>query len=365
MPAGADPRARSFAGIVGWDIGGAHLKAALLDAGGQLQRVEQLACPLWTGMEPLLQACDTLLATLPAAPMLHAVTMTGEMADYFPDRPAGVQAIVDCLVQGLHARHGDALWIYAGTRGFVAPADAGALWQAVASANWLATASWCARAGGDAVLVDIGSTTTDLVPCAAGRVQALGDSDASRLDAGELVYGGIVRTPLMGLATRAPVQGRWRPTINEYYATTADVFRVLGELDETCDVQESADNGPKTPAGSARRLLRTIGADLAPETQATAVALARWYRECLLSRIVAGLHLRLSHGDVAACAPLLAAGIGGFLVDDLARRLGRAAEGLAERLGVAQSPPPLRRWAEHCAPAVAVARLAHGCRSPA
>ena len=358
-PAGADSGPPESARIVGWDIGGAHVKAALLDAQGRLLRVEQLACALWTGLEPLQRACDGVLQLLAPAPMLHAVTMTGEMADFFADRPDGVRTILDCIKQRLQARSGDALWVFAGARGFLAPDDAARHWESVASANWLATATCCARAAGAAVLVDIGSTTTDLVPCAGTRVLAVGTSDATRLEAGELVYAGIVRTPLAGLSDRAPVLGAWRPTINEHYATTADVFRVLGELDEACDLQASADNGPKSAQGSARRLLRMIGADLEPQTQELALALAHWYRECLIAKVVAGLHQRLSRGDVPAQAPLLGAGIGSFLVGEVALRMRRPTAVLASLLGAPLADPQLCRWAEHCAPAVAVARLAH------
>jgi uncharacterized hydantoinase/oxoprolinase family protein len=44
--------------IIGWDIGGAHVKAVLLDKNGTISKVLQRPCPLWQGMEFLKQAVD-------------------------------------------------------------------------------------------------------------------------------------------------------------------------------------------------------------------------------------------------------------------------------------------------------------------
>ena len=37
--------------IMGWDIGGAHLKAVMLDAKGDVVSSIQLPCPLWKGLD--------------------------------------------------------------------------------------------------------------------------------------------------------------------------------------------------------------------------------------------------------------------------------------------------------------------------
>lgn len=343
--------------LVGWDIGGAHLKAARIDD-GHLSAVFEKPCPLWQGIEHLARACDEVLATLPDAPVLHAVTMTGEMADLFPDRSSGVEHIVACFAERIDARHRDMLRFYAGKHGFV-NAEAGARYgDAIASANWLATAECCAASEGEGILIDIGSTTTDIIPFVGGQPCALGASDAGRLGSGELVYAGMVRTPLMALARRAPLAGTWRETMNEYFATSADIFRLLGELDESTDLYPAADNGPKSAEGSARRLLRMLGEDLTPATDKSVATLARWYRERLLQRIGDALAQVISRDLVSAQAPLIGAGVGRFLVPELAARWQRPYRDCAELLCPESDNPSLRAWAGHCAPAVAVARLA-------
>ncbi len=347
-----------FASIVGWDIGGAHLKAARIAADGRLEDVVQLPCALWLGIDRLEKACDAMLARLPDAPVLHAVTMTGEMSDLFADRNSGVAAIVACLGEQLARRRGrDELRVFAGPAGFVDAAAAAGHSGEIASANWLASALCCARIQDNGIVVDIGSTTTDLIPFVAGRV-CHAASDAGRLADGELVYAGIIRTALMALARRAPYAGAWRATMAEHFATTADVFRVLGELDEAVDAQPAADGGAKTATASARRLLRMVGEDLPGSELEMIHNLARWYRQRLLEQIGEALALRLSRGDIGADAPLVGAGIGRFLVDDLAARCERRSQSIEALLCPDCDDPSRRAWAAHCAPAVAVAQLA-------
>ena len=93
----------------------------------------------------------------------------------------------------------------------------------IASANWHATAALVARLTGEALFVDMGSTTTDIIPVRNGAVASEGYTDAERLMTGELVYTGFTRTFLFGVASSAPVRGRLTPLMNEYFASIADV----------------------------------------------------------------------------------------------------------------------------------------------
>jgi probable H4MPT-linked C1 transfer pathway protein len=285
--------------------------------------------------------------------------MTGEMADLFPDRAGGVAAIVALLKTTLGERRSDdSLRIYAGTAGFVDPTLSVGQAARIASANWLATASFLAGSHEDGILVDIGSTTTDLIPFAGGAVRSQATSDAERLTSGELVYAGVVRTPLMALAPRVPFAGTWRSTMNEHFATSADLFRVLGELDESTDAWPAADSGPKTPDGSARRLLRMVGEDLPSATLRRVRHLARWYRQRLLQMLEEALTLSLSRGDISERAPLIGVGIGRYLVADLAARVHHPCLPGDDLLCPEVVDAGLRNWAVNCAPCVAVARLA-------
>ena len=337
--------------VIGWDLGGAHVKAARLDAAGRVECVVQLPCPLWRGLAELEQALEAAVAALgPTA--THAVTMTGEMVDLFATREDGVA----CLVAAMRARF-TGLRFYAGEAGFLAEDEATGAGLRLASANWMATAALVAARIPDALLVDIGSTTTDIVPVRQGRIRAAGRDDAGRLEARELVYTGVVRTPVMALAAEVPFGGRSVPLMAELFATTADVHRLSGRLPPGADRHPAADGGDKTAAGSARRLARMIGRDMDAAPLDDWRRLAQWLAGAQSRRIEAACDLVLARESLPADAPLVAAGVGRFLVADLAARLDRRCLDFARLLPDAGPEPD---QASDCAPAVAVAWLSQG-----
>lgn len=336
--------------IVGLDVGGAHLKLARLGADGALEAVRIAACPLWLGLDRLDAALDEISGDLPGDAAI-AATMTGELADLWPDRASGVAAIADALSARFGARR---LAIYAGATGFVAPQRAATLTSSVASANWRAAAEALALDGGAGLLVDVGSTTTDLIPFAAGRVAAVGTTDAARMAADELVYLGVARTPVMAIAPRLPFGGAWVTPMAELFATSADVHRLTGDLPEGADLYPAADGGAKTPEASARRLLRMVGADLDAETHRSAVLLANFLAESQLRRLHDAALGQLTRANAPKHPTIVGAGVGRFLAKRLAERLGLGYRDLGEAFS---SDPRLAALAADCAPAVAVARL--------
>jgi probable H4MPT-linked C1 transfer pathway protein len=339
---------------VGWDIGGAHVKVAAVDAGGRVVAALQVPCALWRGLDQLESALQQALAALPAtaADARHAATMTGELADLFADRSQGVQQIVETL-QRLCVQ--TSLRVFAGERGFLDSEQAVQYPADVASANWLATAQLIAGRVGEALLVDIGSTTTDLVAVHNGRVAAAGRSDFDRLVSGELVYSGVVRTPLMAITDAIEFEGLRIPLMAEHFATTADVYRLTGELDERHDQHPSADRAEKTLAGSARRLARMIGRDARERPIAAWQTLAASFRATQVEHIRRAVQQVLLRAAVTPAGVLVAAGSGAFLVPEPARALGRKSIAFARLLELRVEDPAALSV---CAPAVAVALLA-------
>ncbi|HEX5538782.1 MAG TPA: hydantoinase/oxoprolinase family protein [Methylophilaceae bacterium] len=340
--------------ILGWDIGGAHLKVALVDADGTALEVMQLPCPLWQGLEQLQSAVSTALDSLTMEPAQHAITMTGELADIFLERSAGVKQIADIMSQRL----GTALRFYAGRDGWVTAAEIGKHTAAVASANWLASASFAASQIQDGLFVDIGSTTTDLVAIADGKPCPRGFTDAERMQYEELVYTGVVRTPLMALGPRVPFAGEWQTLAAEHFATTADVYRLTGDLREADDMSATADGAAKTLPASARRLARMIGRDLGDASLPAWIALAQVFKQQQVDRLKQAVLRCFSYNTIDATTPIVGAGAGRFLVRELARQLGHPYIDAVEL--VAAQTEVVRQAAALCLPAYAVARLSAG-----
>lgn len=300
--------------LVGWDIGGAHLKAALLNADGELLTTLQVPCPLWRGLDQLVAAMHIVFNTFHINPhhAKHAITMTGELVDLFENRHQGVVEIAQCCDQLL----GKQCQFYAANKGFVAFEQVPVSTHHIASTNWHASASLMAQYFPNALLVDIGSTTTDIIAVESGRVVCDAVSDASRLQQDSLVYSGVIRTPVMALAQKLTIDSVETNVMAEYFATMADVYRLTGELDTANDMAETADGKTKSQQDSARRLARMVGYDLEDKAMPIWVQLAQ---ACKAKQLMQLKQAILKH--LKPNTPFIGAGVGSFLVKALAAEL--------------------------------------------
>ncbi|CAG0970304.1 (4-(4-[2-(gamma-L-glutamylamino)ethyl]phenoxymethyl)furan-2-yl)methanamine synthase [Methylophilaceae bacterium] len=335
--------------VIGWDVGGAHLKAVLIDAEDRVLDAVQLACPLWQGIDKLDAALGQVLALFGDAAADHAVTMTGELADIFINRRDGVEKIS----RHLHDRLGGRARFYAAGDGFVEFSRVPGLHSRIASANWHASASYAARKLGQGLFIDIGSTTTDIVILSGGVPGNRGFSDAERMRADELVYTGVVRTPLMALAHAVAFNGHVYRVAAEHFATTADIYRITGELMETEDMSATADGAEKSRSASMRRLARMLGHDREDAMDASWLELANTFKAQQLRHLESAISALLARGQLDAQAPMIAAGAGSFLAEELARRFNRDLIRVEDL--VSADSEEARHWAGVCFPAYAVA----------
>ena len=332
--------------IIGWDVGGAHLKAARINDLGAVTAVTQVPCQLWRGLGELREAIDAALAVVGQCNR-HAVTMTGEMVDLFPDRKSGVIEIAAFLSEVFRDQE---ILFYCGDKKFVDIDGVAAQTLAIASANWRASVEFVASQVAHCVFVDIGSTTTDIVAIENSRPRFQGHDDYSRLICGELVYSGVVRTPLMALCSGIEFRGATVPIIAEHFATTADIYRVLDELPENVDLQPSADGKEKTAFASARRIARIVGRDIESAAFDVWRELAQSFRAQQVAKIAAAINALVAKGGA-----LVGAGIGDFIVREIAEKNGRDYIAFSEIIPIDGAS---QGQATHVAPAIAVALLA-------
>lgn len=348
--------------LLALDVGGAHVKAA--DGAG------------WTHAEPFAlwrdpQRLGAVLTRLARqrAPQRLVATMTGEIADCFASRVEGVAHIVAAIVEAAAAAQAqpgiylldrepdDSPAIPPGCpiRGrIVSPAEAVARPLAAAASNWHALARLAASVAPTdrCLLVDVGSTTTDIVAVAAGVPRPLAANDAGRMTTGELVYTGVERTPVAAIVRSLPLGGTRRPVAAERFADSRDAWLVAGGLSEEPDSCDTADGRPATRAAARLRLARMLLVDPNEFPPAAAAMAARWI-VAAQSRQVAHACVRVARGHGWQPTSVVLSGHGTALARMVLARLGWdvAVESLPERLGPAVS---------RAAPAHALALIARG-----
>lgn len=330
---------------LGLDVGGANLK---LSDGARLAVSRYF--PLWQRPQDLAAELGQLLGEVPPGTFDGiALTMTGELADCFETKREGVRHIVEAASAAAGSRP---VLVYALPGRWLSVDAAMARPLEVAAANWHALATAAARLTGSspALVVDVGSTTCDVIPVIDGRVAATGRTDPERLLAGELVYTGVRRSPVCAVTSALPWQGRLCPTAQELFATTLDAYLMRGDIPENESDCHTADGRPATKRWARDRLARAICADREMFDQADALAAARAIEAAQLNQLEQAINrlLRRLPGVVAAT---VISGSGEFLAARAIRRLG-----LPAPVSVA------RDWGAHvssAAAAWAVARLAN------
>jgi len=329
--------------ILGLDIGGANLKAATAD-----RRALSVPFPLWKQPDRLPAALAELVARFPDAEEL-AVTMTGELCDCFETKREGVNAILDAVDA---AAIGPPARVWSTSGAFVSVAEARKDHLKVAAANWHGLATYAARYAPThcGLLLDIGSTTTDLISIHYGLVAAVGLTDSDRLRTYELVYTGVKRTPVCSVGPG--------PIAAEFFATMRDVYMILGDMPEEPDDVDTADGRPATRQYALARLARMRCADTEMLSEDALVRFAEEIRQAQLQNVCCALHRqRIEVGRPDHVHTVILAGAGEFL----ARRLFEPPFPLPE-----QDPPTkfvslateLGPAVSACAPAYAVAVLA-------
>jgi probable H4MPT-linked C1 transfer pathway protein len=325
---------------LGLDIGGANIKAAAADG-----RAWSEPFALWKDPDGLAAVLNELLARFPGCDEL-AVTLTGELCDCFATKREGVGRILDALFS-VSGERPIRVW---GTDGqFHSVEQAKDQSLSVAAANWHALATHLGRtiAREPSLLIDIGSTTADIIPILDGVPATFGKTDYDRLRGSELVYTGVRRTPVMAvLPERAAA---------EYFAGMHDVYLVLGMTTEDATDTDTADQRPATAVLALARLARMLGGDCETLGEETimAYAVAAYQRQLAtlsasVRRVLAGLP------DEADIGTIVISGSGEFL----ARRVVREALPEFPERSIRSLHAEWGEALSACAPAYACALLA-------
>jgi probable H4MPT-linked C1 transfer pathway protein len=328
--------------VIGWDIGGVNLKGALV-ADGSIRGVLTRPFELQRAPHALPEVLAGMAAALNSRATIHAVTMTAELSQMFRTRREGVSFVLDAVER---AFPGAAIHVYTTMGAFIPTSEARDNPIAVAAANWVATAHIVALHQPDTLLIDVGTTTTDVIPIGGGHVAAAGRTDVDRLTASELVYTGAVRTPVEAIVRHVPVSNGVALVSAEGFALSGDVHVWLGSLDPDDYDAATPDGRPSTREFCGERLARVVCADREMLDDAAITRIANAIAEEQVAQIAVAIRSVVSRHDSLTTA--VVTGLGAFLGASAARRAGLSVVPLSARLGDS---------AARSAPAAAVALL--------
>lgn len=351
--------------VLGLDIGGANLKAATADGDSCSVPFE-----MWRRKGELGDALRTLRLTENCrTPDIVAVVMTAELADCFSSKAEGVEFVIR-TVQQVFPQSVVRIWLTSGE--FADPDDAAELPQLAAAANWHALATWAGRAVpcGPSLLIDIGSTTTDIIPLLDGIPVPEGFTDLQRLVSGELVYTGIRRTPVCAVCSEVPWSFPQAPNSDptesdlvvplaaEVFATTLDVHLVNGDIPESPGETDTADGRPATRQHALNRLAHMVCCDLSEVSEVQLCEMSRYIADSQAATILRAVRCRLDYlreisGDPEHRPEVLISGSGAWLAASLLQELGPS-----QFSAVSNLSEMYFRNVSNCAPAFAAARLA-------
>jgi probable H4MPT-linked C1 transfer pathway protein len=336
--------------IMGWDIGAANVKAALWERReNQTEQVRVISKPIeiWREKDRLpdvLRSAYDFVAS-GAPPQAMAVTMTAELSDAFSAKREGVRFILDSLTASFSDLP---MYVFSLDGGFASVETARTRPLEFAASNWLASAKWIAKRIPNCLLIDVGSTTTDILPIVNGQVRVTGRTDLERLASGELVYTGVLRTNVAAIVSSVPVAGRFCRVASEYFAVSGDVHLILGTLSPAQYACATPDGRPASVETARGRLARLVCADAETLSAVEIDEMARYVWMQQVRQICEGIGQVISRFPSLRVQPVIIIGSGSFLGAAAAGNMG---------LTIAKSSGELGQEQLAVAPCIAAAQL--------
>jgi (4-(4-[2-(gamma-L-glutamylamino)ethyl]phenoxymethyl)furan-2-yl)methanamine synthase len=250
--------------VLGFDIGGANTKAAfLLTKDGKVREFASALeyFPFWkrdpNEISTVLLNLKTRLVGSKSVDLI-AITMTAELSDIYSTKKEGVNNILDNVNLAFEESKVRVLDVSEDLRSVEAARKEP---LSVSSANWAATGWMVAQRIQNCIIIDVGSTTTSIIPVSEGKVAAEGKTDLEKLIDGELVYTGSLRTNVAAIVKSIPVKGKIAKVSSELFAQSGDVHLLLGNITKKEYSAETADSKGKTHQEASARLARLVCAD--------------------------------------------------------------------------------------------------------
>ncbi len=273
------------------DIGGANSKAAFAKSKSRFVgeiRIATRYFPVWRNPDDLSKILEDISASVSGVDSYEnvGITMTAELSDAYKTKREGVKQILTNVASTFHNKNVYVLDVM-GRLLHLKEARENPL--KVAAANWQATGWLVSQVVKDCIVMDVGSTSTSIIPIINGIVSAAGQTDLEKLIKGELVYTGSLRTNVATIVSLIPTSKGLTRVSSELFATSGDIHLILGNIKEEQFSVDTADGRERTRDDSLARLSRVVCADTEMLSEEELVQIAKYIYQKQVEQITDGL----------------------------------------------------------------------------
>ncbi len=252
--------------ILGLDIGGANTKYAFIDTekeDNEILTVGSDYFPFWKDNENYPQYLQELKNTIEEKHGTIEIVVfvtTAELVDCFHTKKEGITTICH-YVSSVFSNLSNGPFIYSSKSEFIAMESSSEQWLEVSATNWIVSANYLGLKYPNVIMIDIGTTTTDIISINDGKVVVEGYSDLDRLISNELVYTGLLRTNIAAILNEVKLLGKIIPVSSELFATTGDAYLIQNIISIEEFTSETADGKSVSKENSLARIARVVCAD--------------------------------------------------------------------------------------------------------
>jgi len=300
--------------FLGIDIGGAHIKLIGLNKKRSVCYANYRKCYVWKGLNNLKKEFEYINDLNFDKKIICGITMTAELCDIFKSRKVGANKISDlCKILKYN-------FLFYSKQKNTFTRDVKSNYKNIISMNWHAVARYFLRYYKNLIIIDFGSTTTDFICIKDGFINNVGVDDFSRLSEGELIYTGVVRTPLFGVQSKINYKNSIYYVIPELFSSTSDLYRVNNFINKDFDVDDEADHQGKSITESLVRISRSFAIDYKKKNHRLLLDLSKILIKKQIKTIEENIKILKKKNNYKKNVPIFFSGIGRSILKNMCRQ---------------------------------------------
>ncbi len=300
--------------FLGIDIGGAHIKLIGLDKKRSVCFADYRKCYVWMGLNNLKKEFKYINDLNFDKKIICGITMTAELCDIFKNKKIGANQISD-LCKKLKYN-----FLFYSTQKNTFTRNVKDNYKSIICMNWHAVARYFLKYYKNLIIIDFGSTTTDFICIKDGVISNVGVDDLSRLSEGELIYTGVMRTPLFSIEKKVDYKNKVYHIIPELFSSTSDLYRVNNFINKNFDIDDEADHQGKSLTKSLIRISRSFAIDYSHKNQKLLFDLSKILIKKQIKMIDDNIEILKEKKSYKKNLPILFSGIGRSILIKMCRQ---------------------------------------------